>query len=107
MVLQRDLYNPGGVKIVTHEIQHDPVAFDPRGGPTTADHVSHIRSEPATQSSARLTWLSWRAQVDILGSSELNEAILNIAAGRDDLVGDQVISDIRKYAAKIKWDQEG
>lgn len=43
-------------------------------------------------------------QVDILGSSELNEAILNIAAGRDDLVQDQVISDIRKYAAKIKWE---
>ena len=43
-------------------------------------------------------------QVDILGSSELNEAILNIAAGRDDLVQDQIISKIEKYASKIKWD---
>lgn len=74
------MYNPGKVKVITHEIKHDPVAFDPRGGPTTADHV------------------------DILGSSELNEAILNIAAGREDLVGDQLISNIQKYASKIKWD---
>lgn len=37
---QRPLYNPAGIEVVTHEILHSPQAFDPRGGPTTADHVS-------------------------------------------------------------------
>jgi len=41
---QRKKYNPGGVKVVTHEILHSPMAFDPRGGPTTADHVDILGS---------------------------------------------------------------
>ncbi len=103
--MQRDLYNPGKVQVITHEIKHDPVAFDPRGGPTTADHVSSAASLAVPRlSPPMLTFSVHLAQVDILGSSELNEAILNIAAGRDDLVKDQIISEIGKYASKIKWD---
>ena len=39
---QRPLYNPAGIEVVTHEILHAPLAFDPRGGPTTADHVRSL-----------------------------------------------------------------
>jgi phospholipid:diacylglycerol acyltransferase len=55
---QRKLYNPAGIKVITHEIKHEPLAFDPRGGPTTADHI------------------------DVLGSTMINEAVLQVAAGR-------------------------
>ncbi|GAA5934883.1 hypothetical protein JCM1841_002853 [Sporobolomyces salmonicolor] len=79
---QKPLYNPGGVKVVTHEILHAPLAFDPRGGPTTADHV------------------------DILGSSELNDAILEIVSGHGDNVHEKFHSNIREYAKKIRWDGE-
>lgn len=93
------------MQVITHEIKHDPVAFDPRGGPTTADHVSSAASRAVSLLlQIKLTFSARLAQVDILGSSELNEAILNIAAGRDDLVKDQIISKIEKYASKIKWD---
>ncbi|CEQ38692.1 SPOSA6832_00160 [Sporobolomyces salmonicolor] len=76
---QKPLYNPGGVKVVTHEILHAPLAFDPRGGPTTADHV-------------RL--------------SELNDAILEIVSGHGDNVHEKFHSNIREYAKKIRWDGE-
>ncbi|GAA5845245.1 hypothetical protein JCM3766R1_003369 [Sporobolomyces carnicolor] len=76
---KRKKYNPGGVNIVTHEILHAPQAFDVRGGSTTADHV------------------------DILGSSELNDAILEIASGNREHVKDQYHSNIREYARKIRW----
>ncbi|GAA5898770.1 hypothetical protein JCM5296_006713 [Sporobolomyces johnsonii] len=79
---QKPLYNPGGVKVVTHEILHAPLAFDPRGGPTTADHV------------------------DILGSSELNDAILEVVSGHGDNVQEKFHSNIREYAKKIRWDGE-
>ncbi|KAI5478552.1 phospholipid:diacylglycerol acyltransferase [Pseudohyphozyma bogoriensis] len=78
---KRPLYNPAGIKVVTHEIKHEPLAFDVRGGPTTADHV------------------------DILGSSELNEAVCDIATGHGGRVKDHFHSDIKKYAAKIKWEK--
>ncbi|GAA6018214.1 hypothetical protein JCM11491_005636 [Sporobolomyces phaffii] len=78
---KRKKYNPGGVNVVTHEILHSPMAFDPRGGPTTADHV------------------------DILGSSELNDAILEIVSGNRENVKEQFHSDIREYARKIRWDE--
>jgi hypothetical protein len=45
---QKPLYNPAGIEVVTHEILHNPLAFDPRGGPTTADHVRPLSSCPAT-----------------------------------------------------------
>ncbi|GAA6053369.1 hypothetical protein JCM3770_004134 [Rhodotorula araucariae] len=77
---KRPLYNPAGIEVVTHELLHSPLAFDPRGGPTTADHV------------------------DILGSSELNDAILEIVAGQGQNVKEQFHSPIREIARKIKWD---
>ncbi|KAM0755788.1 LACT-domain-containing protein [Meredithblackwellia eburnea MCA 4105] len=76
---KRDLYNPGKSKIVTHEIKHEPLALDVRGGPTTADHV------------------------DILGSSEMNEAVMDIVTGHGDRVQDRFHSKIQQYAAKIRW----
>lgn len=54
---RRPLYNPAGIKVVTHELKHEPLAFDPRGGPTTADHI------------------------DALGTTLVNEAVLQVAAG--------------------------
>lgn len=39
-------YNPGRSKVITHEIKHEPLAFDVRGGPTTADHVSLLKMLP-------------------------------------------------------------
>jgi phospholipid:diacylglycerol acyltransferase len=50
-------YNPAGIEVVTHELLHEPLAFDPRGGPTTADHI------------------------DALGTTVVNEAVLQIASG--------------------------
>jgi len=79
---QRKKYNPGGVNVVTHEILHSPLSFDPRGGPTTADHV------------------------DILGNSDLNDAILEIVSGNRENVKEQLHSKIKEYASKIKWDKE-
>ncbi|GAA5897307.1 hypothetical protein JCM6882_001854 [Rhodosporidiobolus microsporus] len=76
---KKPLYNPSGMKVVTHEILHAPMAFDPRGGPTTADHV------------------------DILGSSELNDAILEVVAGQPQNVQDQFHSRIRDIAKRIRW----
>ncbi|GAA6031946.1 hypothetical protein JCM8097_003355 [Rhodosporidiobolus ruineniae] len=78
---KRPLYNPSGIEVVTHEILHAPLAFDPRGGPTTADHV------------------------DILGSSELNDIILEVAAGRaKETVKEQFHSRIRDIVKRIRWD---
>lgn len=76
---KRKTWNPAGVRIVTKEVclrlhsvfcvlahismakmQHLPEALDPRGGATTSDHI------------------------DILGSQALNEAVLQVAAGRGD-----------------------
>jgi phospholipid:diacylglycerol acyltransferase len=42
--------------------------------------------------------------VDILGATPLNEAIVKIAAGRGDLVTDQIDSGILEYVEKMKWD---
>lgn len=51
------------------------------------------------------TKLMYRADhVDILGASPLNAAILKIAAGRGDLVEDQIESGILDYVEKMKWD---
>lgn len=75
------IYNPAGIDVITHEIKHEPMAFDPRGGPTTADHV------------------------DILGSSELNEALLDVATGHGHRVKDKFVSRIREYASRIRWEK--
>ena len=71
-------YNPGGSKIVTYEMPHEPDRFSPRGGPNTGDHV------------------------DILGRSSLNDLILRIAGGKGNLIEDNFISKIKEYSEKVK-----
>ncbi len=75
-------YNPAGVKITVVEMPHEPDRFNPRGGPNTADHV------------------------DILGRQNLNEFILQIAAGRGDTIKDHIVSNIREYADRAKVYEE-
>jgi phospholipid:diacylglycerol acyltransferase len=70
-------YNPAGAKITVVEMPHEPERFNPRGGPKTADHV------------------------DILGRQNLNELILQVAAGRGHLITEHVVSSIQDYADKI------
>ncbi|KAH9859006.1 LACT-domain-containing protein [Lenzites betulinus] len=77
---KRERWNPAGIKVVTVELPHNPVATIPRGGGTTSDHV------------------------DVLGSLALNEIILKVATGAGDEVQDAFVSDIREYARRIKWD---
>ncbi|KAN0101678.1 LACT domain containing protein [Hyaloscypha variabilis] len=77
-------YNPAGVKIKVFEMPHEPERFSPRGGPNTGDHV------------------------DILGRSSLNDLILRVAAGKGDEIGENVVSDIKTYADRVKiYDEEG
>jgi phospholipid:diacylglycerol acyltransferase len=70
-------YNPAGAKVTVVEMPHQPERFNPRGGPKTADHV------------------------DILGRQNLNELILQVAAGRGDQIENHVVSNIHQYAEKI------
>jgi len=74
-----DRFNPAKIPIITHEMDHEPEFLDLRGGPKTADHV------------------------DILGRAELNELIIRIASGQED-IEEVIISDIEKYAARIPID---
>lgn len=71
-------YNPAGVKIKVFEMPHEPDRFSPRGGPNTGDHV------------------------DILGRQSLNDLILRVAAGLGDGIGENIVSDILKYAEKVQ-----
>ncbi|EIW70499.1 hypothetical protein TREMEDRAFT_68093 [Tremella mesenterica DSM 1558] len=73
-------WNPSGIEVITQEYRHSPQTLDLRGGALTADHV------------------------DILGSSPLNRAVLQIAAGRGDLVRERIESDIMAYVAKMDWE---
>lgn len=75
-------YNPAGVKVTVVEMPHEPERFNPRGGPNTADHV------------------------DILGRQMLNELILKVAAGHGDAIQNNVVSNIRQYAEKVKVYEE-
>lgn len=52
----------------------------PRGGANTSDHV------------------------DILGSTGLNEIVLQVATGVGHEIRDNYVSDIRRYASKVQWD---
>ncbi|KAH3673340.1 hypothetical protein WICMUC_003700 [Wickerhamomyces mucosus] len=72
-------YNPGGAQVKVVEIQHDPDRFDIRGGAKTAEHV------------------------DILGSAELNELILKVAAGSDHLINERIITDLPKWVADMNF----
>lgn len=71
-------YNPAGVKIKVYEMPHEPDNYSPRGGPNTADHV------------------------DILGRSSLNDLILRVAGGKGDLIEENIVSNIKEYASKVK-----
>nr|XP_019011204.1 phospholipid:diacylglycerol acyltransferase [Kwoniella pini CBS 10737]OCF49985.1 phospholipid:diacylglycerol acyltransferase [Kwoniella pini CBS 10737] len=73
-------WNPAGIPVVTQEYLHSPESLDLRGGAQTADHV------------------------DILGATPLNTAILKIAAGRGDLITQQIGSKIFEYIKKQDWD---
>lgn len=75
-------YNPAGVQVKVYEMLHEPDRFSPRGGPNTGDHV------------------------DILGRSSLNDMILRVAAGRGEEIEENVVSDIREYADKVKINEE-
>lgn len=75
-------YNPGNAKITVVEMPHEPEAWNPRGGPKTADHV------------------------DILGRQNLNELVLRVAAGKGSTITDYVVSNIHEYAAKVKISEE-
>lgn len=79
---QMKRYNPAGVKVTVVEMPHEPERFNPRGGPNTADHV------------------------DILGRQNLNELILRVAAGKGDTIESFVVSDIKKYAEKVRIREE-
>ncbi|KAL6721198.1 phospholipid:diacylglycerol acyltransferase [Lecanora helva] len=75
-------YNPAGIKIKVYEMPHEPDRFSPRGGPNTGDHV------------------------DILGRSSLNDLILRVAGGKGDQIEENYVSDIRKYAERVKIYEE-
>ncbi|KAI0820956.1 LACT-domain-containing protein [Irpex lacteus] len=77
---KRRRWNPAGMKVVTVELPHEPVATIPRGGGTTGDHV------------------------DVLGNTALNELILKVATGAGDELEDSFVSHIREYAKRVQWD---
>lgn len=72
-------YNPANIQVITHEVFHDPSAFDLRGGGSSGDHI------------------------DILGSHELNEAVVRVAVGLGHTVEERILSPIRTYAQRIAW----
>ncbi|KAJ1819799.1 phospholipid:diacylglycerol acyltransferase [Coemansia sp. RSA 2675] len=76
---RKPLYNPHGVRIVTREFAHSPLAAfkDIRGGAGASDHIN------------------------ILGNHDVTADMLRIVAGRGHTVEDQFSSDILKYAERI------
>ena len=70
-------YNPGNSEVKIVEIKHEPDRFDIRGGAKTADHV------------------------DILGSAELNELVLKVAAGRGDLIKNRYFSKLHDIVSNM------
>ncbi|KAJ6260680.1 hypothetical protein Dda_4907 [Drechslerella dactyloides] len=70
-------FNPARIPLKTFEMLHEPLSFDMRGGPNTADHV------------------------DILGRQQLNELILRVAAGKGQDIPDKKISDIDLYSSRV------
>ncbi|CAH2355951.1 phospholipid:diacylglycerol acyltransferase [[Candida] railenensis] len=65
-------FNPGNMSITIVEIKHEPDRFDIRGGAKTAEHV------------------------DILGSAELNELVLKVAAGKGHTIENRYVSKLQK-----------
>lgn len=80
-------------------MQHIPVSFDPRGG-GAYQPPSRVRDPRKLLMRAPVTTSD---HVDILGNSELNEAIIDIVSGEGDRVQTQIFSDIQKYSKRIEW----
>ncbi|KAJ1735978.1 phospholipid:diacylglycerol acyltransferase [Coemansia biformis] len=76
---RKPLFNPHGVRIVTREFEHTPLAAfkDIRGGEQASDHIN------------------------ILGNRAATADILRVVAGRGHLIKDHVTSDIMKYARRV------
>ncbi|KAJ2717049.1 phospholipid:diacylglycerol acyltransferase [Coemansia spiralis] len=76
---RRKLFNPHGVRVVTREFTHSPLAAfkDIRGGEQAADHIN------------------------ILGNRAATADILRIVAGRGHLLHDHITSNIRQYARRV------
>ncbi|GMM32467.1 phospholipid:diacylglycerol acyltransferase [Martiniozyma asiatica (nom. inval.)] len=74
---QDSMYNPGNSQVTVVELKHQPDSYDIRGGSQTAEHV------------------------DILGSYELNELVLKVAAGNGDEIDDVYITKLKELAAKL------
>lgn len=72
-------YNPAGINVTIVELKHEPKKFDMRGGAKTAEHV------------------------DVLGSAELNEILLKIAAGRSDLIEEKFSTNLNKWTQNIPF----
>jgi phospholipid:diacylglycerol acyltransferase len=73
-------YNPSQMEIRIREYRHNPLPliYDPRGGPSTSDHV------------------------DIMGNHEMITDILNIVAKKYDQVPEQIHSEILKIAQRVE-----
>jgi len=78
----KSMYNPGGSNVTIVEIKHEPERFDIRGGAKTAEHV------------------------DILGSSALNELLLQVASGHGDEIPSNYITHLREMVESIDPTQE-
>jgi phospholipid:diacylglycerol acyltransferase len=74
------IYNPGRVKIVLREYQHDPVplVMDVRGGPRTGDYV------------------------DILGNHEVTMDILKLVTAYEDTIPERRLSNIDCIASRVR-----
>lgn len=70
-------FNPSNIQVKVVEIMHEPDRFDIRGGAKTAEHV------------------------DILGSAELNELVLKVVSGHDDLINNTYVSELHDIAASL------
>jgi phospholipid:diacylglycerol acyltransferase len=76
---EQSAFNPGNAKVKVVELKHDPDRFDIRGGAKTAEHV------------------------DVLGSAQLNDLVLKVASGRDDLIEENIITDLSKWVKSLDF----
>ncbi|KAJ1740598.1 phospholipid:diacylglycerol acyltransferase [Coemansia sp. RSA 989] len=76
---RKPLFNPHGVRIVSREFVHNPLAVfkDIRGGAEAADHIN------------------------ILGNHDATADMLRIVAGQGHQIQDRFTSNIREYARRI------
>lgn len=71
--------NPGNAQVKIVELKHEPDRFDIRGGAQTAEHV------------------------DVLGSAKLNELILKVVSGRDELVEERIETGLEQWVQEKVW----